>query len=124
MGDVTFTNANPEEGEETVASCAWTGDPEATVTWLKDGEVLDENMLPQHIRITMLTKEGRPASELQFDPVELEDAGQYTCNVSNPIGFDFQMKRLEVQGLCVCVCVCVCVCTSCMSFTVTPSMAC
>ena len=108
MGDLTFSNINPEEDEETVASCTWTGDPQPTVTWLKDGEVLDDSMLPPRFRITMFnTTDGRLSSELQIDSLELDDTGDYTCNVSNPVGFAFQITRLEVQGICVCMCLCV-----------------
>ena len=100
MDDLTFSKNNPEEGEETVASCTWTGDPNPTVTWLKDGEVLDENNLPQRFRITMLAEmDGKLSSNLQIVSVELEDAGDYTCSVSNPVGTVFQVKRLEVQGM-------------------------
>ena len=102
VGDLIFSKNNPEEDEETVASCAWTGEPQPTVTWLKDGEVLDENDLPSQFRITMLTEmDGSLSSELQIDSIELQDTGDYTCNVSNPVGFDFQITRLEVQGICV-----------------------
>ena len=50
----------------------------------------------------MLTEmDGRLSSELQIDSIELEDTGDYACNVSNPVGFVYQVKRLEVQGICV-----------------------
>ena len=46
--------------------------------------------------------DGSLSSELQIDSTELQDTGDYACNVSNPVGFDYQVKRLEVQGVCVC----------------------
>ena len=109
MGDLTFSKNNPEEDEETIATCQWTGDPEPDITWYKDGEALNEAELPGHIRITQREEGGVQLSELQILSVEIGDAGDYTCNVSNPVGFDHQVKRLEVRGVCVYACVRVCV---------------
>ena len=44
-------------------------------------------------------EDGDKRSELKIEEVQLGDAGDYTCNVSNPAGFDYQTKRLEVQAL-------------------------
>ena len=52
--------------------------------------------------ITQRTDKGVQLSELHIQSVKLGDAGNYTCNVSNPVGFAFQVKRLEVQGVWVC----------------------
>ena len=97
--DLTFTRKNPEEGDETTASCGWTGSPDPVVTWYKDGSPLDEEELPARIRITMSRDGDMFQSSLQIDNVMLSDTGDYTCNVSNPVGFQFQFNRLEVQGL-------------------------
>ena len=107
IGDLTFTKKNPDEGEETVGSCSWTGSPDPDITWYKDGSPLIEGKLPKRIRITMTTEDGTHQSSLEIDKVELSDTGDYTCNVSNPVGFVFRRNRLEVQGMCVCV-VCTC----------------
>ena len=104
VAELLFTKNKPDEGDETAAVCEWAGSPTPEVTWLKDGEPLDEETLPSRIRIVS-TDDFR--SELQIREVELNDAGNYACNVTNPVGFDFQRKSLEVQGVCVCVCVCV-----------------
>ena len=97
VGDVTFTKNTPEEGESTTATCRWTGEPEPTVTWYKDGKELVEAEVPDHIRIVMTMKDGEKRSELQIEKVEIGDAGNYACNVSNPVGSDSQTKRLEVE---------------------------
>ena len=109
VGDVTFTKDTPEEGESTTATCRWTGQPEPSVTWYKDGEELVEADLPGRIRIVEVTMENEEdkRSELQIEEVELSDTGSYACNVSNAAGSDSQTKRLEVQGVVWCVCVCV-----------------
>ena len=99
VGDVTFTKNTPEEGEATTATCQWTGQPEPTVTWYKDGKELVEADLPFYFKIVMSMEDGDKRSELRIEEVQLGDAGDYTCNVSNPVGFDSQTKRLEVQAL-------------------------
>ena len=104
VGDVTFTKNTPEEGESTTATCRWTGQPEPTVTWYKDGVELVEAEV-SGIRIVMDDEDKH--SELQIEEVELSDTGNYACNVSNDAGSDSQTKRLEVQGVVWCVSVCV-----------------
>ena len=99
VGDVTFTKNTPEEGESTTATCQWTGEPEPTVTWYKDGEELVEADLPDHIRIVITMEDGDKHSELRIEEVQSGNAGNYACNVSNLIGFDSQTKRLEVQAI-------------------------
>ena len=44
--------------------------------------------------------EGTHHSSLEIDEVDLSDTGEYTCNVSNSVGFVFRRNRLEVQGMC------------------------
>ena len=95
-GDLTFSKNNPEEGEATTASCMWSGDPPPTVQWFKDGRLLVEFELPSHVRITPVSS--GMGSKLEILEAELDDTGDYTCNVSSPVGFDFQVNRLEVQG--------------------------
>ena len=96
VGDLTFSKNSPEEGEATTATCTWTGDPPPFVQWFKDGKLLAESELPSHVRISPVST--GMGSKLEILEAELDDAGDYTCNVSNPVGFDFQVKRLEVQG--------------------------
>ena len=100
VGLLTFTRKNPEEGDETTASCGWTGIPDPEVTWYKDGSPLREEELPARIRITMSSDGDMFQSSLQIDNVMPSDTGEYTCNVSNPVGSQSQFSRLEVQGLC------------------------
>ena len=99
VGLLTFTRKNPEEGDETTASCGWTGSPDPEVTWYKDGSPLREVDLPARIRITMSSDGDMFQSSLQINPVEVYDAGNYTCNVSNPVGVDFRTDILEVTGI-------------------------
>ena len=102
IGDLTFTNNKPEEGEQTVASCEWTGYPPPNVTWLKDNSILNEEELPGRINILQTMRDENHFSQLQIASAEKEDTGDYTCNVSNRVGFDYQIERLEVQGMYAC----------------------
>ena len=98
MGDLTFTKKNPDEGDETTASCSWTGSPDPVVTWYKDGSPLREEDLPSRIRITMSREGDNFQSSLEIDEVELSDTGDYTCVVSNPVGSESRVNNLEVEG--------------------------
>ena len=97
--DLTFTRKNPEEGDETTASCGWTGSPDPVITWYKDDSPLRVEELPARIRITMSNDGDIFQSSLQIENVMLSDTGVYACNVSNPVGTEVQLNRLEVQGL-------------------------
>ena len=99
MGDLTFTKKSPDEGEDTVASCSWTGSPDPDITWYKDGFPLIEGELPSRMRIIMRRDDDTHHSSLEIDEVELSDTGEYTCNASNPVGFVFRHNRLEIQGV-------------------------
>ena len=96
---LTFTKKNPEEGEETIASCSWTGSPDPEVTWFKDDSPLVETDLPSRMRITAGREGDTLSSSLEIDAVELSDTGQYTCNVSNPVKHISRVNRLEVEGM-------------------------
>ena len=99
VGNVAFTKTSPEEGEDTSATCQWEGSPEPIGRWLKDGVELVEGALPGRIRITGTQNDGLFMSELQIQDVELGDSGTYTCNISNPVDFDYRVTRLEVRGM-------------------------
>ena len=101
IGDLTFTNNKPGEGEQTVASCEWTGYPPPNVTWLKNDSILNEEELPGRINILQTMRDGNHFSQLQIASAEKGDTGDYTCNVSSIVGFDYQVVRLEVQGVCI-----------------------
>jgi hypothetical protein len=95
---LTFTSKNPQEGDETVASCGWTGSPDPMVTWYKNGTVLVEDEIPARIRMTVTTEGESQIGKLHFDAVELSDAGNYTCDVRNPVGSQSSGNSLEVRA--------------------------
>ena len=98
VGNFRFTRNNPEEGKTTIATCSWTGEPNPTVQWLKDGVVLVESELRGHIRISPLVN--GMGSNLEISSVRMKDAGDYMCNITNSVGSDFRVKSLTVRGRC------------------------
>ena len=55
----------------------------------------------------MRREDGTHHSSLWIDEVKLSDTGEYTCNVSNPVGFVLRQNQLEVQGMCAYCTLCV-----------------
>ena len=62
------------------------------------------------------------ASFLQFNEIDHEDAGNYTCKITTAAGEQESTFELRVSGMrncvCVCVCVCVCMCVVCVCLSV------
>ena len=99
VGDLTVSKMNPEERDEISIPCQWTGYPDPLVTWYKDGSPLKEQDLSFRMRITEDGNGEIFHSSLDIYQVVLNDTGDYICNVSNPVGFDTRIIRLEVvQG--------------------------
>ena len=55
-----------------------------------------ESELPSHMRISPVSS--GMGSKLEILEAELGDTGDYRCNVSNPVGRDSRVRRLEVRG--------------------------
>ena len=55
-----------------------------------------ESDLPERIKISPLS--GGMGSELKFSPVMKDDAGEYRCSVTNPLGSDNKMTMLRVKS--------------------------
>ena len=68
--------------------------------WIKDGVVLVESDMPDHIRISPMAS--GMGSKLKIFSVNLDDAGNYTCSVTNSDGNDFMVESLEVRGMYAC----------------------
>ena len=97
VSNVMFAFDNLEEGQNARATCFWTSDPNPTVQWLKDDMILIESDLPDNIRISPLAN--GIGSMLRIFSVTPDDAGKYTCYVTNPVGNDFIVERLKVRGM-------------------------
>lgn len=79
-------------GERTSVMCATTsGDQPLTFAWLKDGKPLRQS--------TKINVANNPQfSALTIQKLELVDAGNYTCAVSNAQGTVSYTDSLEVRG--------------------------
>ncbi|XP_072258721.1 immunoglobulin superfamily DCC subclass member 4 isoform X1 [Pyxicephalus adspersus] len=69
--------------------CSATGDPEPTITWLKNGQLLSSN---GRVRI-------QPSGSLVITHIDLEDAGYYQCVATNILGSICATTRLHVTVL-------------------------
>ncbi|XP_034458170.1 protein turtle homolog A isoform X1 [Hippoglossus hippoglossus] len=85
----TFTEAPPPAVEALVGgrlslSCVANGNPPPTITWLKDGSVIE--------RINY--QDGA----LSLGAVSVQSAGQYTCHASNSEGNRTRVTEVKVKG--------------------------
>uniref|UniRef100_A0A8C2ZVG5 Neuregulin 2a n=1 Tax=Cyclopterus lumpus TaxID=8103 RepID=A0A8C2ZVG5_CYCLU len=82
-----------EEGSKLIVKCEATGNPaNPTYTWFKDGNELKKS---RKIRIRNSLKNSR----VQINGAQLEDSGNYTCVVENPLGKDNSTGTVNVQSL-------------------------
>ncbi|KAM3599331.1 uncharacterized protein V6R79_003875 [Siganus canaliculatus] len=85
----TFTEAPPPVLEALVGSyisltCVAIGNPPPTITWLKDGNVIQR----------MNNQQGA----LSLRAVSVQSAGQYTCHASNSEGNVTRVTKVEIKG--------------------------
>ncbi|XP_029371877.1 protein turtle homolog A isoform X2 [Echeneis naucrates] len=85
----TFTAASPPVLEALIGShlsllCVANGNPVPTITWLKDGHVIQR------------TKDRDGALSLRA--VSMQSAGQYTCHASNTEGNVTHMTKVMIKG--------------------------
>ncbi|XP_077985349.1 hemicentin-1-like [Glandiceps talaboti] len=77
-------NGKVIEGDKYIADCTVDANPEASILWLYNGEIISEE------------------SELEIDDIEREQAGNYTCEAYNIFwngeeGYDNSTTYLDVQ---------------------------
>ncbi|KAI8491534.1 hypothetical protein Bbelb_307340, partial [Branchiostoma belcheri] len=76
-------------GDPALLRCAAAGDPQPTITWYKDGQLLNVTPGDTHYRITL---EG-----LEILAVTDTDEGSYTCRAESSAGFTESTGTLRVQ---------------------------
>lgn len=79
-------------GSRVSAVCSTTsGGSQVTLSWLKDGKDIGNTR-----NVVVDTK--RVLSNILIEPVEISNAGNYTCIAKNRAGFDSFTAFLDVQG--------------------------
>ncbi|MEQ2208538.1 hypothetical protein XENOCAPTIV_005329 [Xenoophorus captivus] len=79
------------EGNKLTVKCEATGNPVPTYRWFKDGNELKKS---RKVKI----KSNLKFSRVQISSAKLEDSGNYTCVVENPLGKDNSTGTVNVQG--------------------------
>jgi hemicentin len=72
--------------------CDPSGVPEPTITWLKDGTVIDIEQT-KYVRIL------RSGRVLQIVAANVDDSGLYSCSAQNSAGHEQRRYRLQVHGI-------------------------
>lgn len=81
-----------EEGEPLTLDVSFVGNPIPNVNWMKD------NMPIEPSECMMTSCDGKKIS-LQINPCKLEDAGIYSCQLSNPLGEDTTNANVIVRKI-------------------------
>ena len=81
------------EGEKFQLTCEARGQPSPVVTWYKDSEVYT-GKLKSGIHITP----GEYDYKIEYNEVDIDDKGTYTCNVSNAYGWLTYSYTVSVTG--------------------------
>uniref|UniRef100_A0A671V0N8 Neuregulin 2a n=1 Tax=Sparus aurata TaxID=8175 RepID=A0A671V0N8_SPAAU len=81
-----------DEGSKLTVKCEATGNPLPTYRWFKDGNELKKS---KKVRIRSSQKNSR----VQINRAKLEDSGNYTCVVENPLGKDNSTGTVNVQSI-------------------------
>jgi hypothetical protein len=71
--------------------CEPTGVPEPTITWIKDGNVIDI----EQTKFVRILRNGRI---LQIVAANVDDSGLYSCSAQNSAGHEQRRYRLQVHG--------------------------
>uniref|UniRef100_A0A3P8U6A0 Neuregulin 2a n=1 Tax=Amphiprion percula TaxID=161767 RepID=A0A3P8U6A0_AMPPE len=81
-----------DEGSKLTVKCEATGNPLPTYRWFKDGNELKKS---KKVKI----RSGQKNSRVQIGRAKLEDSGNYTCVVENPLGKDNSTGTVNVQSI-------------------------
>ena len=76
------------------------GDEPITLTWQKDGELLEESEA-DGLSISRVEHD----SILRFASLEAQHMGNYSCRASNEAGAAVKFSFIQVKGTCHCTCI-------------------
>ena len=76
------------------------GDEPITLTWHKDGELLEESEA-DGLSISRVEHD----SILRFASLEAQHMGNYSCRASNEAGAAVKFSFIQVKGTCHCTCI-------------------
>ncbi|TNN44834.1 Pro-neuregulin-2, membrane-bound isoform [Liparis tanakae] len=89
-----------EEGSKLIVKCEAKGNPaNPTYTWFKDGNELKKSRkirIRNSLPASVVSR--RKNSRVQINGAQLEDSGNYTCVVENPLGKDNSTGTVNVQS--------------------------
>ena len=74
-------------------SCAFNGTPEPSVVWRKDDDIIASDDLRYKMSSCATS------SVLEIHDVQYTDQGEYNCTVTNPLGDDFIVMELLIEGM-------------------------
>lgn len=96
-GKKKYITVKIQERENTQFEChLLEGVPTPTVSWLKDGVIVNKDRLIKDLIINETTINGTLHSYLHLVDVEAASEGEYTCLFENRLGSDNKTFRLEV----------------------------
>ena len=73
------------------------------VQWVKDGIVIASTLTtPSNVSGVTISHHNESQAQLSIIAVTLEDAGNYTCNVTNNVGSSSNWTSIVIQGMLRC----------------------
>lgn len=87
LGEVSPGFLIQKEGDTVDMYCDATATPEPTLTWYKDGKVLEHST---RVKINN--------NKIQVCNLEREDGGVYTCSFKNSVGQVQHIIKLVIEG--------------------------
>jgi len=107
---VTMMNQTVESTDTTTINCSATAKPRAEIQWMRDGMVLSDNSTRITIDydaqgdciITRPPSDCAITSTLEITGTIPDDAGEYVCNATNPVGNVLETASLIVNGIKMC----------------------
>ena len=91
-------------GTDLLLKCQFNALPTVSeVQWVKDGIVIASTLTtPSNVSRVTISHHNESQAQLSIIAVSLEDAGNYTCNVTNNVGSSSNWTSIVIQGMLRC----------------------